>query len=136
MGPPRRKLQGIAKETLTPPDNLRHGLSIARVVKGEGNNLYSVELPSLKTLLVELPSRFRSTIWLKRGGYVLVDADALADRENNLDGEIVNVVRDEKEWRKEAYWPKEFERKAAAPNHSDEEVSTVGKLPPLEDDDR
>ena len=25
-------------------------------------------------------------------------------RENKIDGEIINVVRDEREWRKEPYW--------------------------------
>jgi probable RNA-binding protein EIF1AD len=43
-------------------------------------------------------------VWIKRGSFVVVDTSALADRENKLDGEIVNVVRDEKDWRKMAYW--------------------------------
>lgn len=57
-----------------------------------------------KTILVELNPRFRSTIWLKRGSYVLVDTSPHLERGNKLKGEIVNVVRDEKEWRKAAYW--------------------------------
>jgi len=56
------------------------------------------------SLLVELPSRFRSTIWIKRGGFVLVDTTTMKERENKLDGEIVNVVRNEKEWRRQGYW--------------------------------
>ena len=84
---------------------LGEGQAIARVKKAEGNNLYSVELPLRKeSLLVELPSRFRSQIWIKRGGYVVVDTSAFAERDNKLDGEIINVVRDEKHWRKQAYW--------------------------------
>lgn len=67
--------------------------------------MYSVELPSKKELLlVELPPRFRSQIWIKRGGYVVIDPSAFEGRENKLGGEIVNVVRDEKQWRKQAYW--------------------------------
>jgi probable RNA-binding protein EIF1AD len=135
MGPPRRKLHETFEATLTPPDALASSQSIARVIKAEGNNLYSVELPSAEKLLVELPARFRSTIWLKRGGFVVVDAEALADRDNKLEGEIVNVVRDERQWRKESYWPKEFVKRPAAVISDSGEESTVGKMPPSDEDD-
>jgi probable RNA-binding protein EIF1AD len=134
MAPPRRKIQETVEATLTPPDTLAASQSIARVLKAEGNNLYSVELPSTEKLLVELPARFRSTIWLKRGGFVVVDTKGLADRDNKLDGEIVNVVRDERQWRKESYWPNEFVKRPAV-RPSDSEESTVGKLPPSDEDD-
>lgn len=105
MARPKRSLLATAQETSSPPASLDHGQEIARVRKAEGKNLYSVELPAgAKPLLVELPSRFRSQIWIKRGGYVLVDTNAFVDRDNKLDGEIINVVRDEKVWRKQAYW--------------------------------
>ena len=105
MGKPKRNLLATAAETSSPPAILDEDHIIALVKKAEGNNLYSVELPSgTKPLLVELPSRFRSQIWIKRGGYVVVDRSAFDDRENKLGGEIANVVRDEKQWRKQAYW--------------------------------
>lgn len=135
MGRPKRNLLATAEETLTPPDALSEGQSIARVTKAAGNNLYNVDLPSSKPILVELPSRFRSTIWIKRGSYVVVDTKALADRDNKLDGEIINVVRDEREWRKQSYWPAEFAKKSAYADDADEEESTIGKMPPQESDD-
>lgn len=135
MGPPRRKLQETVEATLTPPDSLASSQSIARVIKAEGNNLYSVELPSAQRLLVELPARFRSTIWLRRGGFVVVDTEALADRDNKLDGEIVNVVRDERQWRRESYWPEEFVKRLTAMGMESQEQSTVGKMPPLGEDE-
>lgn len=104
MGAPKRKVLATAEETLTPPNALNGHQQIARVTKAAGNNLYSVELPSKESLLVELPARFRSTIWIKRGSYVVVDTEALEDRDNKLSGEIINVVRDEKAWRKADYW--------------------------------
>lgn len=105
MGRPKRHLLATAADTSSPPAVLDQGNHIALVKKAEGNNLYSVELPSEKEpLLVELPSRFRSQIWIKRGGYVVVDRTAFDGRENKLGGEIVNVVRDEKQWRKQTYW--------------------------------
>lgn len=134
MGPPRRKLQATVEETLTPPDSLTEEQTLARILGAKGKNLYEVATPSAETLLVELEARFRSAIWLKRGGYVLVDTSTLATRENKIDGEIVNVVRDEKAWRKAPYWPKEFSKKAAVVD-SDEEESNVGKMPPSEDDE-
>lgn len=104
MGPPRRKVLATAEETLTPPDELAPGQTIARVIKATGNSIYSIELPSKESVLVELPARFRSTIWMKRGSYVVVDTNALEERDNKLHGEIVNIVRDEKAWRKAPYW--------------------------------
>jgi len=133
MARSKRHLIATAEETSTPPVVLQLDQSIARVVKGKGKNLYSVELPNSKQLLVELPARFRSTIWMKRGGFVLIDMSAFEDRENKLGGEIINVVRDEKQWRKQAYWPPEFVKKSAYPDDSDDEESTVGKMLRSED---
>lgn len=133
MGPPRRKLQATIEETVTPPDNLPEGQMIARIIRAEGKNLYTVELPSSKNLLVELEAKFRSTIWLKRGGYVVIDTTSLADRDNKLGGEIVNVIRDEKRWRKQHYWPVEFEKRLPSSAEDDEDESVVGKMPPEDD---
>lgn len=136
MGRPKRNLLATAAETSSPPAVLDQGHFIALIRRAEGNNLYSVELPSEKEpLLVELPSRFRSHIWIKRGGYVLVDRSAFDERENKLGGEIVNVVRDEKQWRKQAYWPPEFAKKPTYLDDSEEDESTAGKMPPAEESD-
>ncbi len=131
MPPPRRILQATVEETLNPPPTLSITQQIARIIKAEGNNLYSIETPPGEQLLVELPSRFRSSIWLKRGGYVLIDTDrkVFGERENKIDGEIVNVVREEKRWRKRNYWPAEFAKKKVEQTGSDEEESMVGRMP-------
>ena len=104
MGRPKRNNQATAEETSTPPAALRETQAIARVIKAEGNSLYSCSLPDQKTVLVELPSRFRNTIWIKRGGYVLIDTKEADVRQNKIDGEVINVIRDEHLWRKESYW--------------------------------
>lgn len=135
MPKPRRNIQAAAEETLTPPAELSTSQRLARVKTAAGKNLYHVEDATAKALLVELPARFRSTIWIKRGSYVLVDTDAMAERENKLDGEIVNIVRNEKDWRKMPYWPKEFVKKSAYPEDSDDEESTVGRMPPSDDEE-
>ena len=104
MGRPKRNVTAAAEETSTPPSALEATQSIARVIKAEGNSLYSCTLPNKTQVLVELPSRFRNTIWIRRGGYVLIDTKEADVRQNKIDGEIINVVREEHAWRKEAYW--------------------------------
>ncbi|KAI9660206.1 MAG: hypothetical protein M1831_003513 [Alyxoria varia] len=127
----KRALHAAAQESESPPDSLPGGQKIVRVLKPAGSNLYNVEEPSTPgSLLVEMPSRFRSMMWVKKGSFVLVDTGGLASRDNKLAGEIVNVVRNEKEWRKQTYWPKEFTK----PNISQhfeisENSSEVEKLP-------
>lgn len=104
MGKPKRNVLAAAEETLSPPDSLEPNQTLVRVVKPEGNNLYTCELPNKKTVLLELAQRFRNTIWIKRGGYVLAARYVEGSHESRADGEIVNVVRDEKFWRKQPYW--------------------------------
>ena len=105
MARPKRNLLATAQATSSPPASLDDNHAIACVRKAEGKNLYLVKLPKRPDpLLVEMPARFRSQIWVKPGGYVLIDTAAFLNRDNKLDGEIVNVVREEKEWRKQSYW--------------------------------
>lgn len=77
---------------------------VCRVVKAEGKNLYNITTPSARQMLVELPAKFRSKIWIKRGGFVLINIEAFDDRDNELGGEVENVVGNEKAWRKMPYW--------------------------------
>ncbi len=88
--------------TNDPPSSLSPSQHIARIVKPHGNAIYTVELPSKTDLLVELPMRFRNAVWVRRGGFVLIKMEAFA--EGKVGGEIVDVIIDEKKWRKEGYW--------------------------------
>jgi len=134
MPKPQRAVNAIAEETLIPPEALSENQAIARLKQAAGNNLYHLELPSGQPILAELNQKFRSTIWLRRGSYVVVDMAALAERDNKLSGEIVNVVGDEKVWRKMPYWPSEFAaRKASYGDESDEDGGP--KMPPSDDED-
>ncbi|EEY17364.1 hypothetical protein D7B24_004594 [Verticillium nonalfalfae] len=130
----KRNVLAAAEESATPPSALEPNQSVAKVIKAEGNNLYTCLLPNKKDILLELAQRFRNTIWIKRGGYVLAeryDADQLNGR---VLGEIVNVVGDEKAWRKQPYWPKEFGKNSGLDDEDDED-STVGKMPPSDSED-
>ncbi|KAI0161144.1 hypothetical protein GGR52DRAFT_161535 [Hypoxylon sp. FL1284] len=133
MGRPKRDIRAAAEESTTPPDQLGASQSVAKVVKAEGNSRYACSLPDRRTVLVELAARFRNTIWIKRGGYVLVDLSAPGDQKGKVEGEIVNVVRDEKEWRKQSYWPKEFPKSTV--DEEDDQDSTTGRMPPSDSDE-
>ncbi|KAI0847564.1 nucleic acid-binding protein [Daldinia vernicosa] len=133
MARPRRELRAAVEESTTPPDQLTKAQSLARVIKAEGNHLYTCSLPNQRTILVELAARFRNTIWIRRGGFVLVQLTPPEERKGKVEGEIVNVVGIEKEWRKQSYWPKEFARFTY--EDDEDEDSTVGKMPPSDSED-
>src|ERR1700712_2921338 len=103
MGRPKRTVYADAESASSPPTTLPKNHAIARIVKADGNSLFKVALPGQTTseqLLVELPGKLRNTFWLKRGGFVVVDTEAFAGRDNKLGGEIITVILEDKEWRK------------------------------------
>jgi probable RNA-binding protein EIF1AD len=107
MGKPKRAaVFAAAQESTTPPDELTDTQFVARVIKAEGNSLYTCELPNGKPAVFELEPKFRNTIFIRRGGYVLVDLESAEERlkTSKTMGEIINIVRDEKAWRKLPYW--------------------------------
>ncbi|KAJ5881271.1 uncharacterized protein N7473_012324 [Penicillium subrubescens] len=137
MAPPRRKVLATAEGTMFPPDELSDTQQIVRAIKATGNNIYLIEQADKTQMLVELPARFRSTFWIKRGSFLVVDTQAQEERDNKIGGEIINIVRDEKAWRKAAFWPKEFVKQpvAVVDSESDEEESRVGKMPSSDESD-
>lgn len=104
MGRQQRTAHAASEESLTPPDSLTPNQSVVRVIKPEGNNLFACELPNKKPVVLELAQRFRNTIWIKRGGFVLAERYAADSENSRAQGEIINIVRGEKEWRKMSYW--------------------------------
>ncbi|KAF8421641.1 hypothetical protein EV426DRAFT_608509 [Tirmania nivea] len=115
MGKPKRTIHALSTLTTSPPPSLPPTYIIAQLVKATGNNLYLVhfptQLPPHPPVLVEMAPQFRSQIWLRRGGYVVVDTAAFREgegkeggKEMKIKGVIVNIVREEKGWRKMSYW--------------------------------
>ncbi|KAG6125339.1 hypothetical protein E4U47_000933 [Claviceps purpurea] len=135
MGKPKRNVLAAAEQTLTPPPALEPNQFLVRVAKPQGNNLYACELPDKTPLVLELAQRFRNTIWIKRGGFVLAERYADGLSEGRAEGEIVNVVRDEKLWRKQTYWPQEFTKNSYNISDDDEDDSNVGKMPPSDSEE-
>ncbi|KAF2672421.1 nucleic acid-binding protein [Microthyrium microscopicum] len=134
---PKRTVLADATASASPPTTLEPNHVLAQVVKAQGNSLFTVTLPDGEILLVELPSKLRNTFWIKRRGYVVIDTQEFAERDNKLGGLVVTVVMDEKRWRRMAYWPKEFGKTVYEASDSDEEEeeSNMGKMPPSSDDE-
>lgn len=62
------------------------------------------------------------------------DRKVFGERQNKIGGEIVNVVGEEKRWRKASYWPSEFTKKVDPTGKEEEEQSMVGQMPSSVDD--
>ena len=112
MAPPRRVAQKAQLETLSPPAHLTNNQAIARVERSEGNYRFTCTLPNGRCVLVELDQKFRNLVWLRRGGFVLLElieeecdsATAKGKAKRRVQGYIENVVQDQSEWRSQAWW--------------------------------
>ncbi|KAF1814142.1 eukaryotic translation initiation factor eIF1 [Eremomyces bilateralis CBS 781.70] len=128
--PPRNKLESIGLETANPPETLEYNQTIARIAKNEGRNLFTVSLPNGKSALAELDQKFVNTVWMKRGGFVLVQRREDEDT-GKVGADIINVVREDRIWKKMPWWPKQFAKTADV----EDEESNVGKMPPSESEE-
>lgn len=87
------------------------GDSIAQVVGARGNNLHEVLDESGEAYLVSMPSKFRKSVWIRKGQFVVVrpieEGDKVrAEIEHVLDAENVLYIREQNKW------PERFEAEA------------------------
>lgn len=102
---PRSKAQiSKALSALDPPGTLLPNQVIARVDKSLGHARYACLLPSKAVLTADLDDRFRQTVWVERGNYVLLERYDPKEAEGEAAAKIVNIAKDEKSWRKMPYW--------------------------------
>ncbi|CAD5232204.1 unnamed protein product [Bursaphelenchus xylophilus] len=81
---------------------------IGRVLSSKGRDLLEIEDENGQTYLASMPTKFRNTIWVKRGQFVYLlpieEGDKVkAEIQHVLDPETVLYVREHKKW------PKHFE---------------------------
>uniref|UniRef100_A0A1Z5L809 Probable RNA-binding protein EIF1AD n=1 Tax=Ornithodoros moubata TaxID=6938 RepID=A0A1Z5L809_ORNMO len=81
---------------------------IVRILSGRGNNLHEVENSTGETFLVSMPTKFRKSVWVKRGDFVIVDPIEEGDR---VKAEIAHILyKDQIKYiKEEGKWPKGFE---------------------------
>lgn len=82
-------------------------------------------------IVVEMPPKFRNAIFVKRGGFCVISVyqqimnletiPALSDYK--VQGEISNIVVNDREWQKYTYWPQEFKKHTKGWDISSDEES-------------
>mmetsp|Transcript_21634 Transcript_21634/g.60134 ORF Transcript_21634/g.60134 Transcript_21634/m.60134 type:complete len:178 (+) Transcript_21634:68-601(+) len=92
--------------------------AIVRALKPRGSNIFEVEFPDGHTTLVLLPTRFQKKLWVKNGGFVVIDKADEAEVDGcKITGTIAAVLYDThiKQLKREpGIWPAEFDNAAPA----------------------
>ncbi|CAN6659273.1 hypothetical protein TRVA0_031S01046 [Trichomonascus vanleenenianus] len=117
----------------TPPDELNDSQVIGTIIKPRGSNLFEFLIPTShwgkvikkfdleketgksdedRTILISMPPKFRNTVFVKRGGYVLVELyePSELEGEGKVKADICNIVTDKKDWQRYPYWPTEYKK--------------------------
>jgi len=81
---------------------------IVRVQAGRGNNLHEVTDAEGKSFLVSMPTKFRKSVWIKRGDFVIVEPIEEGDK---VQAEIIVILyRDQIRYiKRENMWPTGFD---------------------------
>jgi probable RNA-binding protein EIF1AD len=82
---------------------------VVRVLGGRGNNLHEVQDSRGKNYLVSMPMKFRRSVWIKRGDYVLAQRIPEGDK---VKAEISGVLNPAsvKFLKSNGAWPEEFNK--------------------------
>jgi len=86
--------------------------NLVRVIELRGANICEVELPNSERFLVQVPTRFRKLVWIKRGNYLIINRPTNWDNLNyKVRAMVLHVLFPDqiKNIKKEGLWPKEFE---------------------------
>jgi len=87
------------------------GESIVKVVELRGSNICEVEFPEGEKMLVQIPTKFRKLVWIKRGNYLIISRPAAWD---NLSYKVRAVVHhilfpdQVKHLKDQNLWPTQF----------------------------
>lgn len=121
---------------------LAEGQAIVRALGSRGSNIVEVEYPNGRQTLVIMPAKFNKMLWVRRGGFLIVEdsAAAEADTATQVTGTIRTVLYSEhiKELLKlPGVWPSEFapDAKADAPEEGEDGVDGLGPGQAEEDSD-
>lgn len=135
--------QRLLEELGEPPSELRDNEVLVSVIKPRGNNLYDVSVPASEVercpllssedhkslaILVNMPPKFRNTIFVKRGGHAIISLYEDSEEESKVKGDFCNIVTNQREWAKYPYWPIEFKKQ-------EEEERSRDMMMPSDDDE-
>ncbi|KAJ1814642.1 putative RNA-binding protein eif1ad [Coemansia sp. RSA 2599] len=107
---PEPSMECPVARVLGPRGQNLHEVAVARsLVTAEINQRLNKEDRAWFTTLVQLPPRFRSVVWVKRGSYILADlAEQLTDK---IGGEVAMVMMtgQVRHLKQTGGWPAEYE---------------------------
>ncbi|GFH14399.1 RNA-binding EIF1AD [Haematococcus lacustris] len=78
MGRRKHVMQGLGNELEAPTAGQR----VVRAVGSRGGNIVEVEFPNGGTTLCILPQKFNKTLYVKKGGYLLIEESAAPGSSN------------------------------------------------------
>ena len=84
--------------------------SIVKVIGRNGGNVLEVEYPNQKRILVFIPSKFKGIIWIKKGNYVIIQANEENTNKGKILGCIEHILVDKQieHLKEKGLWPNEF----------------------------
>lgn len=93
-------MRSVLSEDLELP---KEGQDIVRIQTSMGNNLHEVETASGEKYLVSMPTRFRKSVWVKRGDFILVEPIAEGDKVRAemvrpITSDYIRYLRDNNKW--------------------------------------
>lgn len=82
--------------------------TLVKVLGPRGNHLYEVIAADGTTFLASMPSKFRNTVWIKNGSFVVIEP---IEEGNKVKGEIVKILLKHhiKQMKKDGNWIPEFD---------------------------
>ncbi|KAG0019890.1 putative RNA-binding protein eif1ad [Podila clonocystis] len=111
-------------DIITDIPELEEGQQFARVLGSRGKSIHEVQLPGGAEILVNLPPKFRSLVWVKRGSYVIIEPAEEEDK-TKVAGDIAAVLFPDhiKKYKQEGIWPFEdqFAKSNTGGDDSDED---------------
>ncbi|KAF9966011.1 hypothetical protein BGZ70_003555 [Mortierella alpina] len=111
----------VPTDILTELPELEEGQRFARVLGSRGKNIHEVQFQNGEELLVNLPPKFRSLVWVKRGSYVIIEPAEEADK-TKVEGDIVAVLFPDhiKKYKQRGIWPFEDQLSNSLGNDDEE----------------
>ncbi|KAG0303636.1 putative RNA-binding protein eif1ad [Dissophora globulifera] len=115
----------VPTDILTEVPELEEGQRFARVLGTRGKNVHDVQFSDGDELLVNLPPKFRSLVWVKRGSYVIIQPADEDDR-TKVGGDITAVLFPDhiKQYKQDGIWPFEDQLPTLTTTKDDDDVES------------
>eukprot|EP01088_Endostelium_zonatum_P009943 TRINITY_DN23259_c0_g1_i1.p1 TRINITY_DN23259_c0_g1~~TRINITY_DN23259_c0_g1_i1.p1 ORF type:complete len:172 (-),score=61.76 TRINITY_DN23259_c0_g1_i1:16-531(-) len=110
-----KKSKHVQRRALEEVPEPNETLKIVQVTEIRGTNILEVRYPDGNKILCLMPAKFRKTVWVKKGGYVMIEPfSELVKKDQYKDVKLLGRVAfvllhsQIKELKKDGHWPQEF----------------------------